>query len=623
MLNNWEILLKQDSNSIFKTSLRTHTCGHLGDSDIERKVAICGWAHGHRDLGGLIFIDVRDRWGITQAVFDPDIVSKECMDTARSVRYEFSIRVTGTVRSRPEGMQNKQNPTGTIEVRADSIEILNKSRTPPFMVEDDTTASEDLRLRYRYLDLRRPVLKNKIELRHRAVLTVRKYLDSQGFVEIETPLLMRSTPEGARDYIVPSREQKGKFYALPQSPQLFKQILMISGFDRYFQMARCLRDEDLRADRQPEHTQIDMEMSYVSADDVFRVIEGMMRDLFRTVLGDDMTVPFQRYTYREVMDRYGSDKPDLRFGLEIVDLSDEFAGTEFKIFSDVLSGGGIIRGINHKGGASISRKQIDNLTEIVRLAGGKGLSYIGRTGDGLRSPIAKNISEAQIQEVSGKAGIEVGDILFIVADKWGVVCDALGAVRKELGKSIPRAGESKWASLWVYEFPLFEYNPESGRFDAMHNIVTSPYKEDMVKLDSGFKSDLDLHDPAHPWASIRANQYDLVLNGVEIASGGIRIHDRDVQEKVLAVMGIDSLRAEKMFGFLLRALQYGAPPHGGIAPGFDRIVALMTNSESLRDVIAFPKTTAAQSLMDGSPAEVDPQQLDELGICIKGQKDKD
>jgi aspartyl-tRNA synthetase len=614
--------LKPHSDNIFKTSLRTHTCGQLSDSDIAQKVTVCGWVHGHRDLGGLIFIDIRDRWGITQAVFDPDIVSKDCMNTAHSVRYEFSIRVSGTVRRRPEGMENRQSPTGKIEMRAESIEILNKSQTPPFMVEDDTTASEDLRLKFRYLDLRRPVLKDKIELRHRAALTVRKYLDSQGFVEIETPLLMRSTPEGARDYIVPSREQKGKFYALPQSPQLFKQILMVSGFDRYFQMARCLRDEDLRADRQPEHTQIDMEMSYVNADDVFRVVEGMMRDLFKTVLGDDITIPFERFTYREVMDRYGSDKPDLRFGLEIVDLSAEFAGTGFGVFSDVLSSGGVIRGINHKGGVSISRKQIDNLTEIVRQAGSKGLSYIGRTEDGLRSPVAKNLDEAEILRVSEKAGLDVGDILFIVADKRGVVCDALGAVRKELGKSLLSDGDRKWAFLWVYEFPLLEYNPESRRFDAMHNIVSSPYKEDMAGLDSGFKSDLELSDPAHPWANIRANQYDLVLNGVEIASGGIRIHDRAVQEKVLEIMGIDSARAEKMFGFLLRALQYGAPPHGGIAPGFDRIIALMTGSESLRDVIAFPKTTAAQSLMDGSPAEVDPQQLDELGICIKDEDGK-
>ncbi len=614
--------MKQDSDNIFKTSFRTHTCGQLSDSDIGQKVTVCGWVHGHRDLGGLIFIDIRDRWGITQAVFDPDIVSKDCMNTAHSVRYEFSIRVSGTVRRRPEGMENRQSPTGKIEMRAESIEILNKSQTPPFMVEDDTTASEDLRLKFRYLDLRRPVLKDKIELRHRAALTVRKYLDSQGFVEIETPLLMRSTPEGARDYIVPSREQKGKFYALPQSPQLFKQILMVSGFDRYFQMARCLRDEDLRADRQPEHTQIDMEMSYVNADDIFRVVEGMMRDLFKTVLGDDITIPFERFTYREVLDRYGSDKPDVRFGLEIVDLSAEFAGTEFGVFSDVLASGGVIRGINHKGGVSISRRQIDNLTEIVRQAGGKGLSFIGRTEDGLRSPVAKNLDEAEIRRVSEKAGLDVGDILFIVADKRGVVCDALGAVRKELGKSLLSAGDTRWAFLWVYEFPLLEYNPESRRFDAMHNIVSSPYKEDMAGLDSGFKSDLELSDPAHPWANIRANQYDLVLNGVEIASGGIRIHDRAVQEKVLEIMGIDSARADKMFGFLLRALQYGAPPHGGIAPGFDRIIALMTGSESLRDVIAFPKTTAAQSLMDGSPAEVDPQQLDELGICIKDEDGK-
>ncbi len=611
----------EKEDNIFRTGLRSHTCGQLGKSDFGAEVSLCGWVHGYRNLGGLLFIDMRDRWGITQVVFDPNDVDADNMDLARTLRYEFSIRVSGKVRQRPEGMANKSNPTGDIEVAARTVEILNESVTPPFLVEDETTASEELRLKYRYLDLRRPCLRNKLEIRHKATVAVREYLNSRGFVEIETPLLMRSTPEGARDYIVPSREQKGKFYALPQSPQLFKQILMIAGFDRYYQLARCLRDEDLRADRQPEHTQIDMEMSYVTVDDIFEIVENMMRHLFKSVLGDDFALPFKRLKYREVMDRYGIDKPDLRFGLEIVDLGEVLAGTEFRIFSETLKKGGVVRGIKYPGGSGLSRKQIDNLTEIVKSAGGKGLAYIARTEEGVRSTVAKNLAEAELNGIYEKTDLKVGDILFIVADEWKTACDCLGVLRKELGNSSKDEYKEKWAFLWVEEFPLFEYKVDIARFDATHNIVSSPYKEDIDLLDRGFTSELSLNDQDHPWSKIRANQYDLVLNGVEIASGGIRIHNRAIQEKVLKVLGIDAQRAEKMFGFLLNALEFGAPPHGGIAPGFDRIVALMTDSDSLRDVIAFPKTTAAQSLMDGSPAEVDPNQLIELGIQIRGEEE--
>jgi aspartyl-tRNA synthetase len=612
--------LEKRNNEDLSTSLRTHTCGQLDETDIGKKVTLCGWVDGHRDLGGLIFVDLRDRWGVTQIAFDPGDLSEEQIGTARSVRFEFSIRISGEVRNRPEGMANKQMATGMIEVRADHIEILNKAETPPFLVEDDTNASEELRLKYRYLDLRRPWLKSKIEIRHQATRAVREYLDSRGFVEIETPMLIRSTPEGARDYVVPSREQKGKFYALPQSPQLLKQILMVSGFDRYYQLARCLRDEDLRADRQPEHTQIDLEMSYVNQDDVFEVVEGMMRHLFGKVLGDDIKIPFERLTYQEVMDRYGIDKPDLRFGLQITDLSDIFAKSGFKVFSEAISRGDLIRGIRYKGGADLSRKQIDDLTNIAKSKGARGLAYLLRKEGEIKSPITKFLSKEEIDTAFERAGIEIGDALLIVADSWKTVCDSLGALRVKLGEEFSETSESKWAFLWVCEFPLFEYNPDLGRFDAMHNIVTSPYKEDLELLDAGKGTDLSPEDPRHPWARIRGNQYDLVLNGVEIASGGIRIHNRGMQEKILSILGIDAGRAERMFGFLLKALEYGAPPHGGIAPGFDRIVALMTGSDSIRDVIAFPKTTAAQSLMDGAPAEIDDDQLKELGIVLKSRK---
>jgi aspartyl-tRNA synthetase len=601
----------------YGTSYRTHNCGELNNTFIGKQVILCGWVNGHRDLGGLLFIDIRDRWGITQAVFDPQSIPADIVEIARSLGYEFSIRVEGVVRPRPDGSHNKQNPTGMIEVLASSVQILNASKTPPFMVENDTNASEELRLKYRYLDLRRSVLKDKLILRHKASLAIREYLNGRGFLEIETPLLIRSTPEGARDFIVPSREHKGKFYALPQSPQLFKQILMVSGFDRYFQLARCLRDEDLRADRQPEHTQIDMEMSYVNTDDVFEVVEGMMSHLFKAVLDVKIEIPFRRYSYQEVMDKYGSDKPDLRFGMEIIELSDIFANTGFKVFAETLARGGVVRGINLKGGASLSRKQIDNLTDFVKHSGAKGLAYIALTSEGMKSSVAKNLSEDEVKRSLEKARIETGDMLFIVADQWKVVCDSLGSLRKNLGKPLIENQPPKWAFLWVCQFPLFEYNKDIKRFDAMHNIVTSPIPEDIHLLDEGFQSGIALDDLKHPWGKIRANQYDLVLNGVEIASGGIRIHNRSMQEMVLSVLGIDKERADKMFGFLLRALEYGAPPHGGIAPGLDRIVALMTGSDSIRDVIAFPKTTAAQSLMDSSPSEVDASQLAELGISIR------
>ncbi|MEW6050101.1 MAG: aspartate--tRNA ligase [Candidatus Zixiibacteriota bacterium] len=597
---------------------RTHTCGQLRPPDIGTTVRLNGWVNAYRNLGGILFLDLRDRYGITQVKIDPETMDSEMLAAAQRARNEFVVAVKGKVHQRPNGTANPKLATGEIEVVADEFYTLAESKTPPFDITDNTNAAELLRLEYRYLDLRRKPLQEKMRLRHETTMAIRNYLSSVGFYEIETPLLIRSTPEGARDYVVPSRVQNGKFYALPQSPQLLKQILMISGFDKYFQLARCLRDEDLRSDRQPEHTQIDMEMSYVTPDDVFAVIEGLMKHVFKTVLNVEVKTPFPRFAYAEVMDRWGIDKPDLRFGMEIVDLSEAVAGCGFKVFTDTLGTGGVVKGFVLKGGGSYSRKQIDDLTAKAKELGAGGLAYILRTDAEDKSPILKFVGEEVKNKLCEKAGVAKGDALFIISDKRLKTESILGQLRLLLGREhgLIKAGE--FSFLWVTNFPLFEYDEPSGRWQAMHNIVSHPMEEDLAFIDAGFTSNLPGTDLRHPWRQARALQYDLVVNGWEIASGGQRINRRELQEKILAILGINQERAERMFGFLLRALEYGAPPHAGIAPGLDRLVALMTGADSIRDVIAFPKTANAISPMDGAPTPIDDEQLAELGLIIKG-----
>ncbi len=585
---------------------RTHTCGELRKEHIGTTVTLCGWVDTVRDHKGVVFVDLRDRYGKTQVVFSPES-GEDVRDLGRSLRSEFVIEVTGVVESRPEGTENPKLATGDIEVRVEKCVLLNKAKTPPFVPGAPDLPGEDIRLRYRYLDLRRPEMQKRMVLRHRMIKAMRDYFDEHQFVEIETPMLGRSTPEGARDYLVPSRIQHGAFYALPQSPQLYKQILMVAGYDRYVQIARCFRDEDLRADRQPEFTQLDLEMSFVDADDVMGIVEGLMAKLFRELLGRELELPLPRMTYDEAMERFGHDAPDLRFGMELVDVTDIAAECDFRVFRQAAESGGRVRGLNAKGAAPrYSRKMIDELTEWLKQDyGAKGLVWFKvDESRKLASPVAKNFSESHLQKIAERLEAEPGDMLLFVADAFELTCRALYGLRRRFGAELELYDPNEMHLSWIVEFPMFAYDEETGGWAAMHHPFTSPRDEDLAILES---------DPA----KCRAKAYDLVLNGSEVGGGTVRIHDQDLQQRVFRLLGIDEERAKDRFGFLLEALQYGAPPHGGIALGIDRLAAIFSGAETIRDCIAFPKTQRATDLMTGAPGEVDPHQLRELGLKIE------
>jgi aspartyl-tRNA synthetase len=580
---------------------RTHTCGQLRASDGGKQVTLTGWVDKRRNLGGLIFADVRDRFGITQVAFKPE--SGPSYELAKSLRSEFVISVSGTVVPRPEGGANQDMPTGEIDVEASELVILNKAETPPFPIEDTIDVTEDLRLKYRYLDLRRPIVQKNFLTRHKFYQVARSYFDRNGFIEIETPILMKSTPEGARDYLVPSRIHHGKFYALPQSPQTYKQILMVAGFDRYFQIVKCFRDEDLRADRQPEFTQIDLEMSFVEENDVLGVTEGAIKELFGEVIGVDTGIPFPRLSYMEAMEEYGSDKPDTRFDMKIRMCSETVASSGFRVFSDAVKNGGIVAGICAPGVSGYSRSQLDGLTDLAKSLGAGGLVYLKMKGDSIECSAAKFVTPEETKKIAKALQAKTGDLVLIVTGQWQKVLTILGNLRLELANRLNLIPQDKWNFLWVTDFPLLEYSEDEKRFVAVHHPFTSPKLEDLELLDK---------DPA----KVRARAYDLVLNGNEIAGGSIRIHDSALQSKMFGLLGINEADARMKFGFMLDAFKYGAPPHGGIALGVDRIVMLMTKSKSIRDVIAFPKTTSAMSLMDEAPSPVDQKQLEELHIRI-------
>lgn len=581
---------------------RTHMCGELSVKDVDKNVVIMGWVQRRRDLGGLVFIDLRDRTGTVQIVFN-DILSKEAFDKAQSVKSEYVLAVEGKVVKRADENINTKISTGEIEVHATMLKILSKSETPPFIIEDRNNVSESIRLKYRYLDLRRPSMQKTLMTRFEITKIVRDFLNEHGFIDIETPLLIKSTPEGARDYLVPSRVQPGKFYALPQSPQIFKQLLMLSGFDRYYQIAKCLRDEDLRADRQPEFTQIDMEMSFVDVDDVLSLNEQMIARIFKEILNIDVPLPLKRLPYKEAMERFGSDKPDTRFGMELKNLSDIVKESSFKVFKDAITNSGSVRAINAKGAASMPRRQIDELVEFVKTYRAKGLLWIQVLKDEIKSPAAKFLSEEEIKNILERMEAEPGDLIFIVADKNEIVFDSLGHLRLELGRRLNLIDDSKYEFLWVVDFPLLEYSEEEKRFVAMHHPFTSPKDEDIELLDK---------DPG----IVRAKAYDMVLNGVEIGGGSIRIHDTELQQKMFKVLGFSDEDVWERFGFLIDAFKYGAPPHGGIAYGLDRLTMLITGNNNIRDVIAFPKTQNAVCLMTEAPSAVSKEQLEELHIKI-------
>jgi len=579
---------------------RTHGCGALRVEDAGTEVVLCGWVSRQRDHGGLIFIDLRDRSGIVQAVFSPEI-DTTALAKADGVRTEFVISVRGRVRLRSADTVNPLMETGTVEVCGEEIRILNPAKTPPFYIQDNVDVDETVRLKYRYLDLRRPEMQQNLILRHRVAKAMRDFFDRRDFIEVETPMLTKSTPEGARDYLVPSRVNPGKFYALPQSPQIFKQILMVAGMERYFQIVRCFRDEDLRADRQPEFTQLDVEMSFVERDDILTIMETMIAEVFKIAIGADLQLPMKRLSYDEAMEKYGSDKPDIRFDMEIFDLSDAMRGSEFKVFEAVLAAGGCIKGINVKGNAAIPRRELDGLVNYVGQYGAKGMAWIGYTAEGLKSQISKFFSEAQLENIRKAAQAEEGDMVLIIADKPAVAVNAMGQLRLEMARRMNLIDPDKLAFTWVLDFPMFEYDEEEKRYVAMHHMFTSPRDEDLQYLES---------DPGR----IKAKAYDMVLNGTEIGGGSIRIFQREVQERIFNAIGFTPEEANEKFGFLLEAFEYGTPPHGGIAFGLDRLIMLMAKRSSIRDVIAFPKTQSAADVMTQAPSEVSLRQLKELSI---------
>ncbi len=581
---------------------RTHRCAEISKADVGSEMIVMGWTNVRRDHGSLIFVDLRDRSGLLQIVFDLEAFDKAEFEKAESIRSEFVLAAKGTLSLRAPELVNPRMQTGEYELKVSEFKILSKSETPPIEISDDIKTNEQTRLKYRYLDLRRPEMQRNLMLRHKLSAITHKYFDEQGFLEIETPMLGKSTPEGARDYLVPSRVHPGAFYALPQSPQIYKQLLMLSGYDRYIQIARCFRDEDLRADRQPEFTQIDLEMSFVEAEDVMAVNEGFMKEVFREVLNLDLPLPIPRLTWQEAMDRFGSDKPDTRFGLELVDISDIVKDSGFKVFTGAVAGGGSVRCINAKGAqAHLARRDLDALGEFVKIYRAKGLAYISVKEEGLQSPITKFLSEEDVNAILERVGAEVGDIVFFMADKNSVVYQSLGALRLELAKRMDLIDEERFDLLWVTEFPQFEWDEEAKRFTAVHHPFTCPMDEDLDKLDT---------DPA----SVRAKAYDIVLNGTELGGGSIRIHSPELQEKMFTMLGFTKEQAWENFGFLLGAFKYGVPPHGGIAYGLDRLAMLLTNAASIRDVIAFPKVQTASCVMTDAPSTVEDKQLNELHI---------
>ena len=588
--------------------MRTHYCGELNRDHIDQEVILCGWAHRRRDHGGVIFIDLRDNKGLAQIVVDPD--TKEAFSTAESIRNEYVLKVTCKVRLRPEGTVNKNLPTGEVEMLASMVEILNASLTPPFMLDDDTI-TESIRLEHRFIDLRRDQMQKNMKLRYDISKNIRQYLDHESFIEIETPILTRSTPEGARDYLVPSRVHHGEFFALPQSPQLFKQILMVSGFDRYFQIAKCFRDEDLRADRQPEFTQIDIEASFVDEEDIMSIAENMTREMFKKVMDQSLPQSFPRMTYQEAMHRFGSDKPDLRVTLELIELTEEMKDVDFKVFSSAANmDNGRVAALRIPNGAELSRSEIDAYTEFVKIYGAKGLAYIKINDknllneEGLQSPIVKNIHVDALKAIIEKTSAENGDLVFFGADKRTVVNEALGALREKIGHDKKHLTNEPWAPVWIVDFPMFDFDEEGNRWNALHHPFTSPKDghEGLLETDPG---------------NCLSKAYDMVINGWEVGGGSIRIHQQTVQSKVFKALNISDEEAREKFGFLLDALQYGAPPHGGLAFGLDRLATLLAGADSIRDVIAFPKTQKAQCLMTQAPNMVDEKQLRELHIKVR------